>query len=233
MFKGETMNHVLTLTRNNLELTKLAIESVYAQRIGRTVMHVIDNGSTDGTVEWLAKSGIDHRCMGKNSGVSKGWNFALRGLFCVAPHVLVINNDVILPDHFYAALLSYDRNFVTGVAIDDLEKSRELPQRMPLSPNPDFSAFLIHRDAWQEVGEFDESMKLYASDCDYHVRGHKAGVGMWKANVPYYHQTSSTLKNASEEDRAAIQEQAHLDRQAFREKWGCIPGEPEYQALFK
>jgi len=44
------MNYVLMLTRNNLELTKRAVESVRAQDIP-TFVCMVDNGSTDGTQE--------------------------------------------------------------------------------------------------------------------------------------------------------------------------------------
>jgi GT2 family glycosyltransferase len=146
-------------------------------------------------------------------------------------HALVLNNDSILPPWFYSELLSYDAPFVTGVAIDKQPVAK--PERMPLNPHPDFSAFLIRRDCWLTVGPFDERMKLYASDCDFHLRAHRLGIPLWKANVPYYHVNSQTLKRATPEDRAIIEAQANADRAVFKSIYGCLPGTAEYEALFK
>ena len=120
---------------------------------------------------------------------------------------------------------------MTGVAVDKMPT--EPAERMPLTPNPDFSAFLIHRTAWNKIGEFNEDMRFYASDCDYHVRGHRLRVPMMKANVPYYHESSSTLNLAPTEEQDAIRRQADADRQVFRNIYGCVPGEPTYEDLFK
>ncbi len=231
------MRHpVLILTRNNLELTKRAIDSVIAQDIP-TEIHVIDNDSIDGTLNWLREArefeilSFDH--FRPQMGVSAAWNLGI-SMFLDdqdQDHVLVINNDVILPPHFYRMLLECNKDFVTGIAIDDLERSREIPMWCPLAPNPDFSAFLIRKGAFDIIGHFNERMVLYASDTDYHVRGHRLGVGMWKANVPYYHERSSTIRTAS--DRAALEERANADRAVFRELYGCVPGTPEYSRLFE
>jgi GT2 family glycosyltransferase len=228
------MTPVLILTMNNLELTKACIESVRNQDV-EAAIGVVDNGSTDGTLEWLSEQrDVQIVKFGENRGVSIGWNVGLELVFTGhnRPHdsVLVINNDAILPPWFLSELLSYDAPFVTGVAVDQMPTER--PQRMPLNPHPDFSAYLIRRDCWETVGPFDEHMKLYASDCDFHIRAHRLGIPLWKANVPYYHVNSQTMKRATPEARRAIEEQANKDREVFRSIYGCLPGEPAYYALF-
>lgn len=228
------MHPVLILTRNNLSLTKRAIQSVFEQRIS-VDLYAVDNGSSDGTQAFLKEMGFWNHCNDYNAGVSAGWNEGLRYLFegdRPADHVLVINNDLVLPEFLYAALLSYDVPFVTGVAVDKMPGT-EMPERMPLTPNPDFSCFLITKQAWFRIGEFNERMCLYASDADYHVRGHRLGVGMFKANVPYYHERSSTMNNASAQDQAVIRAQAEADRGQFRAIYGCAPGDAAYGELFK
>lgn len=226
-------NPVLILTFNNLELTKRCVESVHNQDVATRIL-IVDNGSTDGTIDWLrtGESGAGWTENGNNDGVSKGWNQGLGAFFAwdVNPHVLVLNNDVELPTWFYSELLSYDVPFVTGVAVDQRPTIR--PEKMPLNPHPDYSAFLIRREAWEKIGPFDERMKLYCSDCDHHVRGHRLGIQMMKANVPYLHINSQTLKRATPENRAIIETQANLDRATFQSMYGCLPGTKEYEALF-
>src|SRR5215469_11256293 len=114
------MNSVLTLTHNNLLLTCQAIASVQRQDIPSIEIFAVDNGSTDGTPRWLDDMCIPHRSLPDNRGVSWGWNYGLSHFFAAgAEHVLVINNDVRLPSHFYRSLLAVDADFVTGTASDD------------------------------------------------------------------------------------------------------------------
>lgn len=240
------MNPVLMLTHNNLELTKRAINSVLAQKIKTTYpadLFVIDNGSTDGSQDWLSghyafrERTQWHNFLGNNDGVSSGWNRGLGWLFgnpfFIVDYVLVINNDVVLPPWFYRQLLEYDKPFVSGVSVDKMEQIAQPAPMGELSIHPDFSAFLIRREAWETVGPFDESMKLYAGDCDWHVQAERAGVKLYGAHVPFYHERSSTLNLAPPEERAEIEAQANRDRQRFFEKWGCSPWGAGYDALFQ
>jgi GT2 family glycosyltransferase len=227
------MNPVLMLTRNNLALTMRAAASV--MRDAESMLYVVDNGSTDGTRECIYTGrAVMLGTFEYNAGVSKGWNLGLNALFgdLKVPYVLVINNDVVLPLWFYKQLLSYDKPFVSGVSVDKMEQIAEPAPMGELHPHPDFSGFLIKREVWEKVGPFDETMKHYASDNDFHVRAHKAGVPLWKANVPFFHERSSTLNLAPPEERAEIEGQANRDRAVFQQKWGCQPWGAGYDALF-
>ena len=228
------MNPVLILTRNNLELTKRCVASVEAQDIPTQVC-IVDNGSTDGSTEWARKNGYLWSCYNHNAGVSKAWTIGLQLLLedSRRPHVLVLNNDTVLPPWFYRELLAYDVPFVTGLAQSDMAEIAEPKAPAALDPHPDFSAFLIRREAWEAVGPFDEGMKLYASDCDWHVRAHRKGIPLWKSSTSYYHERSSTIRLASDEERQKIQTQANEDRAKFRQLYGRVPGDPTYDELFK
>lgn len=225
------INPVLILTRNNIELTKRCVESVRGQDIPVNI-HIVDNGSMDDTPYFcFSQKDIHFSACGENKGVSYGWNRYIQYNFDKgAEHILVLNNDTILPKWFYSELLSYDFPFVTGVGIGELIE--EKPKVCEPQPNPDFSAFLIRREAWEKIGKFDERMKIYSSDQDYHIRGWMAGIPMMKVNAPYYHVNSQTLKRATPEDRAAIELQANLDREELRKKWGVSAGGEDYKALF-
>jgi len=227
------VNYVLTVTHNCLEQTKRMVASVEAQDIA-TQLIFVDNGSTDGTKQWLADRGGPWFDWRENEGVSRAWNAGI--VFILrwgVNHVLVANNDVVLAPWTLSLLLSYDLPFVTGVASDDPAQVEQLrPPHMPLEDHPDFSLFLIRRAAWQKIGRFDERMRLYAQDCDYHLRGFRLGIPMKKACVPFYHESSATVKHAPPEEQAQIFEQANRDRAVFQSLYGCQPGTPEYYALF-
>lgn len=223
------MNPVLLLTRNCLELTKRCVESVCKQDIDCSLL-LFDNGSNDGTVEHFH----DWSMLGytENKGVSLGWNEGLRAWFNQgAEYVLAVGNDTILAPWTYSALLSANVPFVTGVDVG-MSQLPEKPDVFPLSPHPDFSCFLIRRECWEKVGPFDQHMKLYSSDQDYHIRSHFAGVQLWKAAIPYNHERSSTMNRASSAERNEIAQQANRDRAELRRKWGVSAGGPDYAALF-
>jgi GT2 family glycosyltransferase len=239
------VNPVLILSYNGLPDLQRCIDSVRMQDI-ETYIVVLDNGSTDGSREWLAtqhENGLFCIQSYHNSGVSAGWNHGLRLTF--ANHewdsVLVLNLDTVLPTYFYRELLSYNVPLVTGKPVyDPMEVSTltgspmasEARRGVALQPHPCFSAFLLTRACWETVGPFDESMFGWASDCDLHARAHRLGVGFWKAQTPFWHQAGSTTRNAPEKEREWFIQQANRDRAAFKAKWGCEPGTEEYSALF-
>jgi GT2 family glycosyltransferase len=73
---------VFTLTRDRLGYTKLSFESL-RRKAGVPFLHcVIDNGSTDGTKQWLR---LKYRPqllvdLPRNVGISMGCNLALRAI---------------------------------------------------------------------------------------------------------------------------------------------------------
>jgi GT2 family glycosyltransferase len=232
------MNPVLVLTHNTLALTKKCIASIEAQDIPTSIF-VIDNDSSDGTKEWLSSDeykGVWKRFT-PQLGVSKGWNFGLNKLFYDsvwnAEFVLCPNSDTILPSWFYRELLTCDGALVSGVSVDRMEQIAERPARMERNPHPDFSAFLLRREAWEKIGPFDERMVNYCSDCAYHIEAVRKGVQLYKTGLPFYHERSSTLKLAPPKEHLEMSRQADADRQVFRSIYGCIPGEPAYEEFFK
>lgn len=230
------MNAVLTLTHNCLSLTTRCISSVLKQDIP-TEVYIFDNGSTDGTAEWIQCNFFDrarsYSVWRENKGVSFGWNSGLKRIFEDHDHCLVIGNDTWLPPKFYSELMSRKVPFVTGVAVDNMEQALQEPERKPLTDNPDFSAFFITRECWEKIGPFDERFKHYCGDCDMHVRAHRLGVRLCKSDQPYFHERSSTIRLATPEDRNAIESQANQDRAVFRELYGCLPGQSAYEEMFK
>jgi GT2 family glycosyltransferase len=230
------MNPVLILVHNCLELTKRCVESVRAQDI-ETRVEVIDNGSTDGTREWLSAQGIDNIAFETNLGVSLGWNQGLRYFFDVphrADHVFVVNNDTILPSWFLRTLLERNVDFVTGISVESMAQIAHPPNEPhPLVEAPDFSAFILRRAAWERIGPFDERMKNYYSDNDWHIRAHRAGVPLWNAGLPFYHERSSTLKNAPPREKRNLELQSVADSEVFYSIYGCYPWQSEYAVLFR
>lgn len=234
------MNPVLMLHLNSPDLTMRTIDSLLVQDVPARVV-LIDNGSTDGSgraIEEKYGQQIRYFRYPRNVGVTRAWNDGLRLLFVQYEHVLVAGNDMIFPPFYYRALLEANEPFVTGVSIDEEETlywscGQQVPPPVDKVPHPDFSSFLIRKETWEKVGEFDERFVMYVQDCDYHVRMHRAGL--WAGSIPVrvYHRRSSTLRNADTAERQRINERADEDRAEFKKLYGCMPGDAKYAELFK
>ena len=80
----------VTITYNRLELTKRTIESFYAKT--NVDYHLfIDNGSTDGTVEWVKQ--FDHILLGKNYGIAWALASAVKAINGY-DFILKLDNDI-------------------------------------------------------------------------------------------------------------------------------------------
>lgn len=230
-FIYEGQHPVIMLAHNAKGLTEMAVHSVLNQDIP-TMLTLIDNDSSDGTSEWAeARKDFYTFTFRPPLGVSSGWNFALTEVFRHFDFCLVVNNDAMLRPDTYRELLADGGEFVTAVSVDN-------PQgivgdwRRALRPHPDFSCFLIRKSVWEKIGGFNETMKLYASDADYHLRMHNAGIEAYTIGIPFYHYASGTMKFARPLERAELNRQADADRDTFERIWNCKVGSPEYYAKF-
>lgn len=234
------MHWIIVPTRNNLQLLKRAIDTFRAQDIGDIHILVINNGSTDGTAEWLRTQHdlFTIHVPGIGWSVAKSWNRGLTFVFDELgkdreDHALVVNNDVELRPDTYRLLYEDGGVFVTAVGVREREQMEHVDVTLR-SPHPDFSCFLIRRDCYKFVGPFDEQFKVaFCEDQDYHVRMHRSNIHAVSIALPYLHHASQTIKNASNEDRDRIQAQADKNREYFYKKWGVRGGSAEYEALFQ
>ncbi len=242
------MNWILCLTKNNLHLTRNAVETFLVQDIGDVKVLIIDDDSTDGTLRWAwtrSEAGIA-AFPGIGLGVAASWNMGLEFIFRGSDHALVVNNDVELRPDTYRWLLEDGGGFVTAVGSQDPEKIKpnyeghitknpyyNAPDVNATRPHPDFSCYLIRKETYEKVGPFDEEFKgAFCEDWDYHVRLHEAGVDARSIDLPFLHLSSMTVKNSLPKEKEKIYAQAARNREYFQIKHGVKGGSPEYYALF-
>lgn len=92
----------LVLNYNGLEVTLQTLESLLAMDYGRCEIVVVDNGSTDGSWDAVAKAfpQVEQVRVEENQGISYGMNFGLRWVLeRDHDYALILNNDIeVAPD---------------------------------------------------------------------------------------------------------------------------------------
>ena len=86
---------------NSADLLPRCLDSLSGQA-GVAELTVVDNGSTDGTLDLLRERGIDHLALPRNEGFARAMN--LGAARTAAPAVLALNADTVLEPGAVAAL---------------------------------------------------------------------------------------------------------------------------------
>lgn len=99
---------IVILNWNGLDWLKKFLGTVVSGSLDQeTVVYVADNGSTDGSPEWVASSYRDVRIiwMEKNHGFAGGYNIALRQI--EAKYYVLLNSDVEVTSGWLKPLIRY------------------------------------------------------------------------------------------------------------------------------
>jgi GT2 family glycosyltransferase len=198
------------------------LEALRRQSYSRLEVVLVDNGSTDGSLELLARDYPEVRvlALGQNLGLTGGNNAGFRA---AEGEVLVsLNNDTeadatfvealvgALLDHpeagmAAAKMLLFDRRDVIhsagdGYGVDGIPFNRgvwEHDQGQYDEPGWIFGgcggAVAYRRALLNQVGPFDESFFMYCEDVDLNWRAQLAGWGCWYTpKAVVYHKLSAT-----------------------------------------
>lgn len=230
---------ITILTYNCLNLTKEMMDSV--RSFHKYDIFVIDNASTDGTVEWLKqqkkKGVLDFIskkltvCQACNIGLKKAWENKYDYMF-------LCSNDIILSDNYIDTLVGVAKRrksyLIVGktlnVGIDNqiLHFSKFIKNvEIPIIdlPGGGFSATLISRECMEKIGGFDavNFYPRYQEDEDYLLRVRLAGndlIQTWTTN--FLHLSGGVIKSHPEE-MAKNEENWNRNVRAFMNKWGLDP----------
>lgn len=245
--------HVIIVAHNNRALTVQTLRSALKQDIPVEVI-LIDNASTDGTREWARSMeakfpNVDLMPLTSQKSLAACWNMGLESVWqSGGTHALVLNNDVVIHPRTYGTLLCHGGMFVTTVSVDDEEQFHFTPGDednlyagpehdlyIKDRPHPNFSGFLIRKSCFDRVGPFNEDYyPAYCEDAEYHIRMHRQGVRAVCIDLPMLHlgNGANTLRFADPAESNRIKRGADANRLRFRDKYGCVPGDQEYNALF-
>jgi len=188
------------------DLTR-AVNSIRKQDYNPIEIIIIDNGSTDGTIEYLkglSGRNIKYLLLNKNMGTSLTRNIGVKK--SSGKYVLFMDSDAVLHDKHMISkavkLMESDKKigsigavvygnedeseiFVAGSYLDwdghDSKKSLQPIKKRAYDVDYITSCVALHRkDALKQVGGFDPSFFFFEEDCDLGIRLKKAG---WKLVV--------------------------------------------------
>jgi GT2 family glycosyltransferase len=219
---------VIILNWNHLDDLKETIASFVHQDYSNLHIVVSDNGSTDGSVEWLKKSQSDIIILENkaNLGWAEGNNVGIKyALDKNADYILLANNDISFDDSSIISNLidSYSNISNLGI-IGPKQNSFYSPDKTVnegwiLFPNSKYifnkyrlknsikpiesnfkivdnvsgSFMIIKREVFEDVGEIDSALFLYAEDADFCIRAwKKKWISVVDKEVTILHKISAT-----------------------------------------
>jgi GT2 family glycosyltransferase len=209
---------------NGRHLLEKSLPSITRQGRAAARILVVDNGSTDGTVEYLSSEWPGVECIGlpENLGFAAAANAGIRAVS--TPFVALVNNDVELEDGWLDAMveaLEHDpgagyaagkmMSFFERDTIDDTgtvftwyatswnRGKGELDTGQYDSPGYVFGACagaaLYRSHAFERVGPFDEDFFAYAEDTDWALRAQLLGIRCrYTPSAVSYHMGQATSR---------------------------------------
>ncbi|MCM3568575.1 glycosyltransferase family 2 protein [Neobacillus mesonae] len=233
---------IIILTRNCLSFTKECIASIFKCTSENFELIIIDNASTDGTVQYLRTlpktTVISNRI---NKGFSGGCNQGLKA--ANGENIVFLNNDTVVTRGWLTRLLKWINQDET-IGIVGPRSNYIVPQQainpvpyksikeMPLFAakwtknhfrqgyEADYLSGLcmaFKKELVDNIGGLDERFfPGYFEDTDFSIRARISGKKLWVANDVYiHHYGSSSFKINRSMQRKAILE----SEEKFKQKW--------------
>jgi GT2 family glycosyltransferase len=220
-------------TLNQLDLTRICVESVIKNTMDtKHEIVVVDNASTDGTIEYLKEKGLFYVANRENLGVAKAWNQGIRA--SKGEYVCIINNDIIAGAGWLSAMVDfYEKHPDAGIVSPgtrwgkfdyNFDKYAADYMRKMKSVEKDGYAgwcMLIKRDRFAKAGYFCEDYKVgTCEDTDFYYALKKAGFKSYITGSAFVHHFGSRTLKVMRKEVAGF-EDANMKK--FLEKWSLSP----------
>jgi GT2 family glycosyltransferase len=206
------MNDDYTITfacYNQLDYTKKFIQSLDREEVDFSRIVAVDNGSSDGTPEWLKRQGFGHVILNKkNLGCGVAWNQGTLAL--QSKWTVVMNNDVICAKGWL-------KNLITQAELNNLRIAS--PAMVEGAFNYDLSEWTdranekmtgycrvgtahavcmaIHEDVWTDIGYFMPVPKLFGyEDAIFFKRSVEKDIKMGTVGTAWLHHYGMTTQKA-------------------------------------
>ena len=251
--RRQPLTSVVVLTHNQLDQTRLCLDSIERHTPELHELILVDNGSTDGTLGYLRRYAATHPRVrvianATNRGFAAGNNQGLA--VARGDYVLLLNNDTIVTEGWLSRMLAvFDRYPEVGI-VGPMSNYVSGPQLVPhtsyrdVSEVPEFAArwasehagqsvptprvvgfcLLARREVVERIGGLDERFGTgNFEDDDFCVRAALAGYRARIAQDVFIHHTGSQTFRGAGIDYR----QSMLRNWAlFKAKWGIPPDTP-------
>jgi len=215
--------HVCILNWNGGDTVNQCVNSILSNDANNFRITVIDNGSTDGSIENLG-SQINIVQFKKNYGFSTGYNLGITQ--CVSEgdeYIIILNYDTTVDKNFISSItdqiIKNGSAYIYGVKIlydedrsllwygggaANLSKGiishigiRENHENYSSQSETDYvtgCCMIIHKDNYLKLGGFDQSFFMYNEDVDLCLRAKKLGINcIYVPSAIVYHKVSHSL----------------------------------------
>jgi N-acetylglucosaminyl-diphospho-decaprenol L-rhamnosyltransferase len=225
------MTSVVIPVFNQLHYTQGCLEGLRRTVPAETKIVIVNNGSTDGTSDFLRQQqGITVIDNKENRGCAASWNQGIKVF--PAEWTVILNNDVLLPAGWLDALLSSAKELQCQVISPgiregemnyDLEAyAREFVTRMAGVARHDVATgicFMVHRTVFERAGEFDENFRIgQFEDSDFFLRARLAGFRLATTGRSFIHHFGSMTQKSLRADKK-VRPYESENRAYFRKKW--------------
>ena len=205
-----TLNYTITFAcYNQLDYTKQFIASLDRDEVDFSRIVAVDNGSTDGTREWLTQQGFGAVVLNeRNLGCGAAWN---QGALAIqSKWTVVMNNDVVCAKGWLRNLLAAAEvnqlhvaspAMVEGELNYDLDAwTAEVQAKMAgyvRKGAPHAVCMAIRDDVWNEIGYFMPVPKLLGyEDAIFFQRVLEAGLKTGTVGESWLHHYGMTTQKA-------------------------------------
>ncbi|CAM3138454.1 glycosyltransferase family 2 protein [Paenibacillus lupini] len=237
------LTSIIIPTYNSLSLLRRTVESIRKHTQEDYELIVIDNGSTDGTLEFLKQQHIITISLPLNTGFPTACNWGLR--LARGEWLLLLNNDVLVTPEWltrmhrtykadpHIGIIGPMTNYASGKQqikmegrYDEFAAGLRKEQDMKWEPVNRIIGFcmMFSREMLKRIGMLDERFSPgHFEDDDYCLRVRHAGYEVVMAkDVFVYHHGSASFKQY---DQEVLETLLARNRQLFIDKWGADPVE--------
>jgi GT2 family glycosyltransferase len=218
---------IIILNWNGKHHLEECLTSVLKQTYNKFELIVVDNGSTDGSQEYLKEyfPGVKLICLDKNYGFCKGNNIGIKE--SKGEYIVLLNNDtVVLPNWLENLYSAFNNDSSIGIcaskmisyynksALDSAGDGFSICGagfKIGHTESPDFysenkyvfgacaGAAMYRRDMLNEIGLLDEDFFAIYEDVDLSFRAQLAGYKcIYCADAVVYHKTNATIGKLSD-----------------------------------
>ncbi len=214
---------------NQISYTKQCIESLIKHQIPLEKLIVVDNGSTDGTVDYLHSLPLGKCILNKkNLGCGVAWNQGILEL--QAEWTVIMNNDVIVSKNWVSNLinvalqhnlkiispaliegeLDYDFDLFVEQAATKMKHSLRLGDRHAV-------CLAVHESVWNKIGYFSPVPLLWGyEDTLFFHAANKACIPMAITGASWLHHYGSITQKAIKQERGLSEKEGLGDRYNYR-----------------